>query len=75
MPFKRHGGREPVDARKKLLQLLDSWGQDHWSACIAAGEREDDQLRQQGEAWLLDQIERWEVDYSPARNHKLKVRV
>lgn len=74
LPRKRHGGREPVDARQKLLQLLQSWGQDYWPACVADGEQHDDQLGQQGEAWLLDQVERWEVDPSPSRSHKLKVR-
>ena len=75
LPDKRRGGREPVDARKKLLQLLDDWAQDFWPLCVDSDEREDEHLRQQGKAWLLDQIERWEVDFSSSRSHKLKVGV
>lgn len=74
LPRKRRGGREAVDARTKLLHLLENWVQDFWPLCVGADERGIDQLKQQGEAWLLDQIEKWEVDSSPSRNHKLKVR-
>ena len=73
-PQKRHrGGREPVDARQKLLGLLDQWIKDLWPTCVAADQLGDEQLRQQGCAWLLTQVEKWEVDPTPSRNHKLKV--
>ena len=40
-----------VDAKKnKLLQLLQGWAQDHWPACVANGEQNDGELKQQGEA-------------------------
>ena len=73
-PQKRHrGGREPVDARRKLLGLLDQWITKLWPACVAADQLGDEQLRRQGCAWLLTQVEKWEVDPTPSRNHKLKV--
>ena len=62
-----------MDARKKLVQLLESWTQDFWSLCVDGEQLDDEELRLQGEAWLLDQIERWEVDCSSSRSHKLKV--
>ncbi|KAK9791385.1 hypothetical protein WJX73_009569 [Symbiochloris irregularis] len=64
--------REPIDGRQKLLDLLEDWGKDQWPACVTDAEQQEQQLKLQGEAWLLQQVERWEVDLSPFRNHKLK---
>ena len=73
-PQERHrGGREPVNARRKLVGLLDQWTKALWPACVAAEQLGDEQLRQQGCAWLLTQVEKCEVDPTPSRNHKLKV--
>lgn len=73
MSEKRRRGRERIDARNQLLNVLKEWTQDHWSACVCAKEQRDKQLKSQAEVWLLLQVERWEVDESAARNHKYKV--
>lgn len=66
--------REPIDPRQKLLDFVQDWSKDHWPACVADGEQQDQQLKLQSEVWLLQQVQRWEVDLSSFRNHKLKVR-
>ena len=73
MSEERRRGRHQVDARQKLLQLLEEWEQEQWPYCIADEDQEDEQLKLQGEVWLLQQIERWKADPSPKRSHKLKV--
>ena len=62
-----------ISARQKLLKLLKDWVEHHWPADTAPGEQQDEQLKLQGEAWLLQQVKRWDVDDTGARSHKLKV--